>query len=281
METIEEKKIRRTVDKSLLKGSWRLKYKIVNRLGLGGFGGKMLTVYNDAITGRSRFLHDLNGKQQTGYFIENQVTIFNPEENPEHLNILDWLIGHPEVWVEPEHAKVQKAYMNKKNENSRITLVNLDHQSIENLEEEDYIDKLVGRIVLDGGPNAIGIEKLRFVLAKLQMPYMESKYMNNQKVEKPILQKRLKTFVRSGLKNAEEVNKILENLDEAKYIYEIQEMMRFGILYVANGMFKHDSHPIGISTESVIKYFMQNPDFYTKLNEDLSISHRSEIKHSK
>lgn len=280
METIEEKKIRRTVDKSLLKGSWRLKYKIVNRLGLGGFGGKMLTVYNDAITGKSRYLYDLNGKQLTGYFIEQQVTIFNPEENPEHLNILDWLIGHPDVWIEQEHAKVDKLYMKKKNENARITLVNLDHQSIENLEEEDYIDKLIGRIVLDGGPNAIGIEKLRFVLAKLQMPYMEAKYMSNQKVEKPILQKKLKTFVRSSLENAKKVNDILDNLDEAKYIYQIQEMLRLEILYIANGMYKYDSNPLGISTESVIKYFIQNPDFYAKLTEDLTFKQKYEIKNS-
>lgn len=278
METTEEKKIQRTVAKDMLKGKWKLKYKLVNRMKLQGFSGKMLTVYTDAITGRSRFLYDLNGREQVGYFIEKVETTFSPDTNPSDRNILDWLIGHPDVWLDSEHAKVQSQYMSKKNENSRITLINLDHQSIENLEEEDYIDKLIGRIVLDAGPNALGITKLRFVLAKLNKPYRDSKYISNAKVEKANLQKILKTYARTGMAAAEKVNEILDNLDEAKYIYEIKEMMRLEILYIANGMYKYESQPIGISTESIIKYFMENPDFYAELNEKLTNIQKEEIK---
>lgn len=271
METTEEKRIiQRTVDNQFLKGIWRLKYKLVNRMGLGGFSGKMLTVYTDAVTGRSRYLYDLNGRQLTGYFIEKQVTTFNPEENLEDRNILDWLIGHPDVDVDREHAKVNDKYMSKKSGNARIELLNLDHQSIVHLEEEDYIDKLVGRIVLDSGVHAIGLEKIRFVLAKLQLPYMDERHIKNSSIEKPILQKKLKTYVRTSKENAQRVNAILDDLEDARFHYEIQEMLKHEILYVGGGMYKYDSQPLGVSTESVILYFKNNPDFYAELSARLT-----------
>lgn len=279
METTEEKKIHRTVkDKNLLKGQWRLKYVLVNRMGAGGFSGRMLTTYTDALTGASRFLHDVNGQRMNGYMIEKQITIFDPENNMQDRNILDWLIGHPDVWVEQEHAKLEDRYMDKKNENSRIQLVNLDHQSVENLEEEDYIDRLIGKIVTPNGVHSISLARLRFILAKLNKPYYEAKYMTNEKIEKQMLQKRLKTYVRSGIEKAKEVDKIIENLEAAKIEYEIKEMVRHNILYIANGMFKYESHPIGISTDSVVQYFNQNPDLYNELNSILYKRLQEEIK---
>ncbi len=261
METAENK-IPRTMNKDLLTGVWKLTYNLTNRMGADGFSGRMLSSYTDPLTGAPRHLYDEHGSMQPGYYIDRVETKFRPEVDRLHQHIVDWLVGHPLVGVEQSHTGLPEQYMNRKDDNPRILLTNLDHEEIIDLEEEDFIDRLVGRIVLDKGVNAIGIESLRFVLSKLNMTYTDSKYMNNPKIEKAKLRHRLKDYARRGVKESTAINRILDNLAEAKYEYEIKEMVRLEILYIANGMYKYESHPIGVATESVIKYFMNNPDFY-------------------
>lgn len=266
---IAENKIPRTMHKNQLTGVWKLTYELTNRMGGEGFSGRMLSSYTDPLTGVARHLYNSEGFMQPGYFIDRVEIKFRPEIERAHQHIVDWLVGHPLVGVEQSHTGLDEKYMNRKDDNPRILLVNLDHEEIVELEEEDYIDRLVGRIVLDNGVNAIGIAPLRFILSKLNMPYTDSKYMNNPKIEKSKLRHRLKDYVRRGLKEAKKVNLILDNLAEAKYEYEIKEMVRLEILYISNGMYKYESNPIGIATESVIKYFMNNPDFYSECEKKL------------
>jgi hypothetical protein len=275
-ETVTEKKIPRTMTKDLLSGVWRLKYLLTNRMGPEGFSGRLLSSYTDPLTGAARHLYDEHGSMQPGYFIDRQTTIFNPETNMIDRNVVDWLCGHPLVGVEQSHTGLSDAYISKKDENPRITLVNLDHEEIVDLEEEDFIDRLVGRIVMDKGQFAIGLQSLRFILSKLGLSYMEAKYLKNSKIEKQKLRHRLKDYIRKGINEANQVVVILDNMAEAKYEYEIKEMVRLEILYIANGMYKYEGNPLGISTESVIKYFMQNPDFYAETNSVLMKKLKSE-----
>jgi len=272
MNTETEVKIPRTIkDPKLLNGVWRLKYKLTNRMGVAGFSGRLLSSYTDTLTGVPRHLYNEHGQMQPGYFIEKQTTIFNPAENILHRNIVDWLIGHPNVSIQQNQVGLSDKFMAKKDDNPRIELINLDHEEIEDLVDEDFIDKLVGRISQDLGKNCLGIQTLRFVLAKLNMPYIEMKYVTNQTIEKQKLRKRLKDFVRAGVgtKNAKVVVEILDNLASAKYEYEIKEMMRHEILYIANAMYKYEGNPLGTSMDSVVKYFTNNPDFYTEISEIL------------
>lgn len=263
-------KLPRTVeDKTLLNGVWRLNFKTINRLGPAGFGGYMLSSYKDPVTGMPRHLYNEEGNLSPGYFIETLTTILKPEEDAFHRNLVDWLVGHPQVGVEKNHAKVNPKYLATKDDNPRITLINLDHEDISELEEEDYIDKLVGRIVLDGGPNAISLEKLRFVLSRLEMVYRDEKYITNPKIEKEKLRQRLKKYARSSYENAQKINKVLDDLDTAKYIYQIKELNRLGIFNISNGMIKYNGNPLGTSMESVIKYFNDNIDFYKEIESVL------------
>lgn len=269
METVE-KKIPRTIkDKKLLTGVWRLKYTLINRMGPEGFSGRLISSYSDTVTSVPRHLYNQHGMMQPGYFIERQTTIFYPDTNVMDRNIVDWLIGHPEVGIEAKQVGLSKDFISHKKSNPRIKLVNLDYEEIEELEDEDFIDKLIGKITLDLGVHAIGIQSLRFILAKLNMPYIEMKYVTNAKIEKQKLRKRLKNFVRSGegITNAETVIAILDNLASAKFEYEIKEMVRMEIIYISNGMYKYEANPIGTSLDSVVKYFTNNPDFYSELSE--------------
>jgi hypothetical protein len=280
MSETEAKKIPRTVsDKKLLTGVWRLTYKLTNRMGPEGFSGRLLTSYTDTMTFVPRHLYNEYGIMQPGYFIERQATIFTPDTNPMHRNIVDWLIGHPDVGIEEKQVKMSKAFVEKKKSNPRIKLINLDYEEIEELVDEDFVDKLVGRLSQDIGKTAIPLETMRFILAKLNLPYFEQKFLKNKTIEKQKLRKRLKNYVRSGegTLRAEEVNSILDNLASAKFEYEIKEMQRLEILYIANGMYKYESNPLGSSLESVIQYFTNNPDFYTELTELLYKKVKAEI----
>lgn len=278
METQE--KIQRTVkDPHVLLGTWKLTYKITNRLGKAAFSGRNLTTYNDALSGTERKLYNLNGQPTNGFMIDRPVITFNPGKDLNDRNKLDWLIGHPAVWVPQKHANLSDAQVAKKDNNARITLINLDYEEITDLEEEDVIDKLIGQLSVEGGPQAIGLEKLRFILSALNKPYYDAKYLTNKKVEKSKLKKHLKDFIRKGLKtdNADKVNAVLKNLNEAKYGYQVKEMIRFGILNVHGGFYKMDSHPIGSTFESVVKYFQDNPEMYKELEGRMYSSLKGEM----
>ena len=267
METKE--KTKNVIQKEgLIEGVWQLKYKLVNDLGPEGFSGRMISSYPDAVTGKERVLYNVNGQQLSGYMIERQVTRFD-SRNPQHRLTIDWLVGHPEVGVPEEQTKADNRYYAKKLSNPRITLVNLDHQSVVDLEEEDYIDKLIGAIAQDTGKQAFSRDKLRFILSACKLEYREEKYITKPDLETTKLRSRLKNYVRSSYENAQKVNKILDNIEEAKYIYEIKELARTGVISVSDGMYRYKGNALGISYDSVISFFKNDPEFYAELSGKL------------
>lgn len=270
-------KIKTLKNQEYLNGRWELTYKLVNSEGERGFSGKTISVYTDAITGKARFLYDLDGNILNGFLIDRVKKIYKPSEDPLHRNIIDWLIGHPEVGIEEGHVKIDSRYQKRKDGNPRIKLVNLDHIETVDLEEEDYIDKLIGRVSLDSGTLSIGLDKLRFILSAIDRPYFEAKHMNNPSKEKQFLRKSLKDFIRSSFKNAELVNQVLDDLSAAKLRYEIKELKRLEILDFVNGMYKYHGQPIGSSVESVIKYFGMNIELHEEIMTILYDALKSEI----
>ncbi len=271
LETLENKiSLLSTVKKKEnLLGVWRLTYKLTNRMGPQGFTGRLISSYSDPLTGKDRHYYNESGVKQPGYFITRQTTILEPRTNRQHAHIVDFLLGHPKVFVEREHADINEAYVQKKQSNPRLSLVNLDYQEVGNIMNEDYIDKLIGQISLDKGPQAIGLAKLRFILAKLNLKYRDDKYVNDKKVEKPKLRQRLKAFVRKGIDNAEIVYGILENLTNAQYEYEIKECIRLQILTNHGGVFRYKEVSLGVTLESVISYFINNVDLYGEVTNEL------------
>lgn len=269
-ETVEKIKLLETVKKrDDLLGIWRLTYKLTNRMGAAGFTARMIDPYTDPLTGNPRYIYNENGVKMAGYMIERQTTILEPRTSRQHAHIVDWLLGHPEVFVEQAHANLDEKYVKAKFSNPRITLVNLDHQDLSDIKDEDYIDRLVGRILLEKGPDALSLEKLRFVLAKLNLVYREAKYIGDNKTEKTQLRKRLKDYIRRGMKEAELVDGVLNDLKNAQFEYEIKEMLRLNIITNAGGFHKYEGNPLGVSTDSVIQYFTNNVDFYGELSSKL------------
>jgi hypothetical protein len=265
MNTETSKSKKTVMDNGLLTGNWKLTYKLTNRSGVEAFGGRLISSYTDPVTGEGRHLIDPDGRFLPGYFIQHVETIFRPENHVKDRIIIDWLVGHPEVGVDNDHCKLPKGYIKKKNSNPRITLENLDYQSVVDLEEEDYIDKLIGIISLDTGKSAISIEKLRWINNALNLKYRDAKFINNKKIEKQKLRKILKDFVRSSYQKASEFKALLDNLSKAKMNYEIDEMLRLDIISISNGMYFFDQAAIGVSKESVMQRFDNGPDYYAHL----------------
>ncbi len=260
----------------LIDGIWQLKYTLVNDLGVEGFSGRMLGDYPDAITLKERCLVNVNGQRLAGYMIEKQVTNLD-SRNPSHRLIIDFLVGHPLVGVLQEQTKADSRYFERKDKNPRITLVNLDHQSVVDLVEEDYIDKLIGKIADDSGKGAFSLEKLRFILSALHLDYRDERLITKPEIEISKLRSKLKNHVRSSYDNAKEVNRILDNIENAKYTYEIKEMVRTGIVSVSDGMYRYNGNGLGISFDSIIGFFKNDPEFYAELSSQLYKKLKSEI----
>lgn len=274
-------KIRTVKNQEYLNGRWLLTYKLVNSEGERGFSGKTISVYTDALTGKARFLYDVDGNRLNGYLIDRTRRILNPAENPQDRLDIDWMLGHPDVGIEESNVKLDREYVNRKSSNPRIMLINLDHVETVDLEEEDYIDKLIGRVSLDSGVQALGLDRLRFVLSAIDRPYFEANYINNPAKEKALLRKSLKDFIRSSFENAQMVNKVLDDLNAAKLRYEIKEMKRFEIISFFGGMYKYHGQPIGSSVESLLKYFGENIELHEEILSELYTKLKLEITESR
>lgn len=267
METNQKEK--KILPEGLIHGTWQLTYKLTNSLGPAGFSGKMITDYRDPFTGTTRFLTNAEGQRLLGHMINSPVEMYHPDRNPDHMKLVDWLVGHPEVGIQNDQCKVSDRILSRKISNPRITLVNLDHQDVTDLEHDDYIDKLVGVISEDHGKKAIGIDRLRFILSALNLNYREEKYITEPKIEKQKLRKRLKDYVRSSYDNAVKVNGIIDNIEAAKLNFEIKEMLRINLLTQSGGTYMYKGNPIGISFESLRSHFDNNPKFYADLTKEL------------
>lgn len=266
-------------EKADLLGTWRLTVDLTSRLGVGGFTAKLLDSYIDPITGKQRHYYDENGIQQAGFMITKPIMTFEPRVSRQEAHAVDFLLGHPIVVVEENHGNLDEKYVAKK-QNSQFKLVNLDHRDLSGMENQNVIDKLIGRLSYDTGNHSIGIEKLRVILASLNMGYRHDKHLMGSNSEKEILRTRVKNYVREGQDSsrAQEVNTILDQMDEFKYIYQIKELDRFDIIDNSSGIYKYEHHPIGATIESVISYFKKNPDFYGELMVKLSAKHKIEQK---
>lgn len=273
----ESKKVSTLKKPEDLKGVWILDYKLVNSEGIKGFSGRAISSYTDPLTGKARHLFNADGQFVPFFLMDKVRKTLKPHENSEHRLLVDWLVGHPEIGVNREHVgNVDSKYFERKQTNPRFTLINRDHVVTTDLDEEHYIDKLIGKFSLEGGPNAIGHDKLRFILSALNKPYMNPKHVTDKSKEKKFLRKDVKDFIRSGINNAKKVEKILDDLTGAKFLYEIKEMARVGVLFVSNGMYKYEGVSLGTSIESVTKYFVNNIEIYqectgflyTKLKEE-------------
>lgn len=255
---------------------WQIEVAITNPMGVKAFSGKMLSQYKHPITGKTEFLKNPDGDILTGYVIEKPKKIIKPYESQQAMNDLLWLLAHPEVTVEGIDLNVN---VKSKKRSTGIVLKNLDKQEIEAMDDEDFVDKIIGRISEDVGPKSLGVKKLRSLLAFFNLPYRDGRYLKNPKAEKKSLRSKLKSFVRAidndgtspyyGKPNAYKFAEILEDVDNYEIYYQVKEMIRLGVITESHGYYRYNNVGIGTNIESMVNYLKNHLEVLEEMRLEL------------
>jgi hypothetical protein len=187
---------------------------------------------------------------------------FDPGKSMQEKVILEWLIHHPEVVVEGYKGhKGFDRWSQLKNTNSPFKLVNLDAKEQAELENEEFVDQLVGRVMLEGGKQAIGLDRLRWLLSALGRPYRSNRYAGDPTKEKRFLRKSLKNYIRSGMEQAKEVAHQLENnrFENKKADYYVKELVRLDVFKYRNNLYEYEGMPVAATTSGIVKLWLDNP----------------------
>lgn len=276
METVTDKKTNKVVgrnheliengvlDENQLVGRWKLMYEITNSLKTHGFGSVTLEPYMHPQT-RNWCYPVVDGQPKIMIEITAAETVYDPDTNFNHRSIVNWMLNHPDVRI--DGMKLDEKIMLAKNENSKFRLFNVDRRDLTEFEEENVIDEMVGRLTLTSGPHAIGLQKIRWVLAKLNEPWQDRRIMANPKAEKLILQNKLKSYVKKSKDNAVQVRGILDNLEDAKKNYCIKLLINNGDIKVVNGMLKYKSFVLGMNVDSAVHYLEQDQETYLDIQD--------------
>lgn len=263
-------------DQKKLKGRWKLTVKLANPLGESGFAGHLLGEYPDPFTGKTRRLVNTNLQPLLGYQINYPITIFNPDENRQDYLNVNFLLGHPKVGVEGiDLINLVKA---NKESNPTYILTNLDEQNMEEDENQDIIDQVLGRLSLN---NKIKLHELRALLATLDLNYIDRRYITNPNTEKNKLRSIVKNYARVSVENAIKVKEILNDMENATYIFNIKELIRHGLMVVSYGNYKYDGKVVGMDLESVVATFKSVPDVWNEITKKVSVLLDNEIKKQK
>jgi hypothetical protein len=259
------------LDPKKMQGVWELKIELSNSQGTKAFGGRRLTTYIHPWTGTRVPLIDLDNQETLGYMIDKPTMRLQPDSNPMDRRIVDWLIAHPEVGV--QGIELTDLVKIKKMSNPTITLKNVDRQELSEIDNQDTIDVIIGKLSDDNPKTGVSLERLRYLLAHFNLPYFDIRWIKNKTTEKKLLRQKIKNFARGtsagGELNASLIGKVFDDIDNLKYSYEFKEMLRYDIIREANGIYKFNNVPIGSNEDSVINWLKTNLEIYTEMVGEL------------
>lgn len=260
------------LDPKKMTGTWEVRIQITNSEGSKAFGGRLLSAYKHPLTGERVPLINLNFEEEIGLMIDKPIMRFFPDTDRMHRRTIDWLLAHPEVGV--EGIGLKEGVLGKKISNPQITMKNVDRQEMEDIDVEDKIDIVLGKLSEDG-PKSISLEKLRYLLAHFNLPYFDIRYIKSKATEKKYLRQKIKNFARNtqkdseGKRNAEKIEEVLSELDGLKYAYEFKELLRHNIIREAYGVYKYNNVPLGSNEQSVILWMKSNLEVYSEMVAEL------------
>lgn len=266
METLQKEKsyeVPCVIDPKHVDSAWQLTYSCLNSQGSKGFGGRMLTSYVHPITKKTVHLYNADNQRLAGFMIDNISMTLRPGEDANHRLQVLFLLGHPDVKVEGVNYDSRI----RKNGGSQIKIVNLDLRDMKDLDEQDIIDQMIGKLSLETGPEAIGLKRLRWLLSYFNLPYFDMRYVTNPSAEKKLLRRKIKDFARAlnpvtKKYNAIEMKSVIDQIDSFQMLYEVKEMVRHFVVQYSNGSMKYNNVPLGTDVPSVVEWFKQNPSIY-------------------
>lgn len=253
-----------------IKGKWRLMYKAKGSRGIENFGGVTIHDYQSPMTHQPVYRRDGTGKVLPTYFMDKPIKDLYPDRNVQDKLDVAWLLHSPQVVVQG-YDQVPEYYLEQKIDSANIYLVAVDYQELNEIEQDDYVDKLIGRISEEGGRNAIGLDRLRKILSAVGLSYRDQRYSEKPSTEKSVLKKRLKTFIRAKYDNAKEVNKILANMEYYEVEFLLKEMVRMKVIVQgAHGVYKYNEIPFGTHLSSVIDFWHTAPEIKVEMEKELA-----------
>jgi len=252
----------------LLNGKWKLTYNIQNALKADGFGGMLLEPYQDPFTRKTIYPLDVNNNpMEIGFFVDNLVNYLMPDqiENNAHYNLVIFMLGHPNVRV--ENIPINSTFGKNKNSNPKLVLVNLDYAKEEEISNQEIIDRVIGLLSLDSGVNALSATRLQYVLAQLNEAFIDKRYITNASKLKTVLRTRVKDFVRKSVVNANKVQSIIDNIDQAKRTYLVKYLINLNIIEFVSGSFRLEGRSLGHSDQAVVTFIEQHPEVQAKFEQ--------------
>lgn len=241
-------------------GTWKLEH-IIEPDQIEKFSLTTLAPYQHPLSGQ-KYFPSANNEPLTHLVVDKILTYFFPEKEKSQRRILDWLISHPEVEV--QGLKLDEKYKANKIK-ARFFLVNLDQQDFTQMEEENVIDEMVGRLSFSGGAYAIGIKRLRYASALLGLAYTDRRHAGKIESEKMHLRNKLKHYVRKGKKFAEEFKEIITNVDTAERMFALKVLLDKKEVIYEHGVYKYNGNLLGSSLESSVGFLEQSPDINVEM----------------
>lgn len=239
---------------------FRLQYKVTNTKGPEAFGGYQLTTYVHPITKKKAVLLDVDDNPLIGYFVDSLNKILR-KSDPNDSRVIQWLICHPRVKV--VGLDLSEKILATKEKNTPVTLTNIDLSDIKEVDDEDLIDEVKGMLSTQDESKKISLERLRYLLAHFDLSYMDKRYVKNEVAEEKMLRKRLKSFIEGNVEKAKELKAAIEEIENYRVIYEIKEMLRFGLMNYNSAVgYKIDNIPCGFTINEVATYMKINQDVY-------------------
>lgn len=277
--TDEPIKIGDVISEEKFMGKWKLHYEVENRAGVAAFGGYTLAPYVHPLNQRMCY-PVLNG-QRMDYLPFNKIdTFLSPFDNLNDKQTVAWLLTHPDVKL--PGLSLEEKVKNNKNNSTNISLVNLDQQSLNEIKDENTIDYIIATITLPGtNPAGLSLEKVRWVCARAGAQFRDRKYITNPEVENKLLRKKLKDYVRKSVDNANNIEKILNDLQKAKSTYIIKILLEKNVLTVHDGIIKYEQYVLGSDIDSVIGHMAIDSELAIKLEASAQEEIREELKKSR
>lgn len=250
-----------------IQGNWILTYTVRNNMGAQAFGGVHIGTYKSPFDGSKVYRRSVDNKPLMGFMMDKLSIKLDPDNNEDHKLLISFLICSPEVQLEGFKKGTIDPIILKSKTGTKITLTCKDYVEFEEIEEEDYIDKIIGRLSLDNGKYSIGIDRLREILAYLNMSYRDNRFKGES--EKKALRSKLKTWTRKSYENAKKVQLAIDSTEEAKGRFQFKEMLKHNVIVDFGGSYKYNNIALGSSYESVSAFFDNHPEVKTEAIQEL------------
>jgi hypothetical protein len=192
--------------------------------------------------------------------IDKIASSLNPDKSDVDKHNVTALIQHDDVRIhgmsDEDHAKLVQ--MGLKRPNPKFTIKNVDR--FEDLKFENETKLIQIRAMLFDAKNPPKKNHLIWLCSKLGIVYKtsiteETRYINH-------LKKVLDGYIQSGMENALNFKKSLDDIKITEIVYYINEFKEAGIITDIGGIYKVGERPVGSGMQSIIEFFDQNPEVY-------------------